>query len=136
LGSPEVSHLPEIFIGILYLSSAARLEPLWRSGPYSTMSKNAPDAVAFEAAAGRSHGISGSPAAGAKYKQKQGPPQWTLSSSGSTFCFSRFPSPTSKPATRFKRKDHKMLVDYILGGGVTLFLLVYLTYALVRPERF
>ena len=29
-----------------------------------------------------------------------------------------------------------MLVDYILGDGVTLFLLVYLTYALVRPERF
>jgi K+-transporting ATPase KdpF subunit len=29
-----------------------------------------------------------------------------------------------------------MLVDYILGGGVTLFLLVYLTYALIRPERF
>ncbi|MBM2714362.1 K(+)-transporting ATPase subunit F [Mesorhizobium caraganae] len=29
-----------------------------------------------------------------------------------------------------------MLVDYILGGGVTLFLLVYLTYALVRPEHF
>ncbi len=29
-----------------------------------------------------------------------------------------------------------MLVDYILGGGVTLFLLVYLTYAIVRPERF
>jgi K+-transporting ATPase KdpF subunit len=29
-----------------------------------------------------------------------------------------------------------MLVDYIIGGGVTLFLLVYLTYALVRPERF
>ncbi|MER9030445.1 K(+)-transporting ATPase subunit F [Mesorhizobium sp. M0674] len=29
-----------------------------------------------------------------------------------------------------------MLVDYILGGGVTFFLLVYLTYALVRPERF
>ncbi|MER9452088.1 MULTISPECIES: K(+)-transporting ATPase subunit F [Mesorhizobium] len=29
-----------------------------------------------------------------------------------------------------------MLVDYILGGSVTLFLLVYLTYALVRPERF
>ncbi|ESX06944.1 K(+)-transporting ATPase subunit F [Mesorhizobium sp. M0761] len=29
-----------------------------------------------------------------------------------------------------------MFVDYILGGGVTLFLLVYLTYALVRPERF
>ncbi|MGO4833263.1 K(+)-transporting ATPase subunit F [Rhizobiaceae sp. 2RAB30] len=29
-----------------------------------------------------------------------------------------------------------MLLDYLLGGGVTLFLLVYLTYALVRPERF
>ncbi len=29
-----------------------------------------------------------------------------------------------------------MLVDYALGAGVTLFLLVYLTYALVRPERF
>lgn len=29
-----------------------------------------------------------------------------------------------------------MLLEYLLGGGVTLFLLVYLTYALVRPERF
>ncbi|MBQ9351834.1 MULTISPECIES: K(+)-transporting ATPase subunit F [Phyllobacterium] len=29
-----------------------------------------------------------------------------------------------------------MTIDYILGGGVTLFLLAYLTYALVRPERF
>ena len=29
-----------------------------------------------------------------------------------------------------------MLVDYALGAAVTLFLLVYLTYALVRPERF
>lgn len=29
-----------------------------------------------------------------------------------------------------------MLVDYVLGGAVTAFLLVYLTYALVRPERF
>ncbi|TIX38508.1 MAG: K(+)-transporting ATPase subunit F [Mesorhizobium sp.] len=29
-----------------------------------------------------------------------------------------------------------MLIDYILGGTVTLFLLAYLTYALVRPERF
>jgi len=29
-----------------------------------------------------------------------------------------------------------MLVDYILGGGVTAVLLVYLTYALIRPERF
>jgi K+-transporting ATPase KdpF subunit len=29
-----------------------------------------------------------------------------------------------------------MLLDYILGGLVTIGLLVYLTYALVRPERF
>ena len=29
-----------------------------------------------------------------------------------------------------------MLVEYILGGLVTVFLLVYLTYALIRPERF
>ena len=29
-----------------------------------------------------------------------------------------------------------MLFDYILGGIVTVGLLAYLTYALVRPERF
>lgn len=29
-----------------------------------------------------------------------------------------------------------MLFEYILGGAVTAFLLAYLTYALVRPERF
>jgi K+-transporting ATPase ATPase F chain len=29
-----------------------------------------------------------------------------------------------------------MLVDYILGGIVTAILLVYLTWALLRPERF
>ncbi|KQU64059.1 K(+)-transporting ATPase subunit F [Aminobacter aganoensis] len=29
-----------------------------------------------------------------------------------------------------------MLFDYILAGGVTVFLLAYLTYALIRPERF
>lgn len=29
-----------------------------------------------------------------------------------------------------------MTIDYILGGGVTALLLVYLVYALVRPERF
>lgn len=29
-----------------------------------------------------------------------------------------------------------MFVEYALGGAVTAFLLVYLTYALVRPERF
>ena len=29
-----------------------------------------------------------------------------------------------------------MLFDYVLGGVVTVGLLIYLTYALVRPERF
>ena len=29
-----------------------------------------------------------------------------------------------------------MLIEYILGGVVTLGLLVYLVYALLRPERF
>lgn len=29
-----------------------------------------------------------------------------------------------------------MLVEYVLGGAVTVFLVAYLTYALVRPERF
>jgi K+-transporting ATPase ATPase F chain len=29
-----------------------------------------------------------------------------------------------------------MLVEYILGGLVTAALLIYLTYALLRPERF
>jgi K+-transporting ATPase KdpF subunit len=29
-----------------------------------------------------------------------------------------------------------MLIDFILGGAVSVVLLVYLTYALLRPERF
>jgi K+-transporting ATPase KdpF subunit len=29
-----------------------------------------------------------------------------------------------------------MFVEYVLGGIVTAALLVYLTYALLRPERF
>jgi K+-transporting ATPase KdpF subunit len=29
-----------------------------------------------------------------------------------------------------------MTFDYILGGAVTIGLLVYLAYALIRPERF
>jgi K+-transporting ATPase KdpF subunit len=29
-----------------------------------------------------------------------------------------------------------MVFDYVLGGLVTVILLVYLVYALVRPERF
>jgi K+-transporting ATPase KdpF subunit len=29
-----------------------------------------------------------------------------------------------------------MLFDYLLGGGVSLAILIYLVYALVRPEKF
>jgi K+-transporting ATPase KdpF subunit len=29
-----------------------------------------------------------------------------------------------------------MLIDYVLGGVVTAALLVYLVYALLRPEKF
>ncbi|HUN51803.1 MAG TPA: K(+)-transporting ATPase subunit F [Candidatus Sulfotelmatobacter sp.] len=29
-----------------------------------------------------------------------------------------------------------MLFDYLLGGGVSLAILIYLVYALMRPERF
>ncbi|MFC3219373.1 K(+)-transporting ATPase subunit F [Tianweitania populi] len=29
-----------------------------------------------------------------------------------------------------------MLIDYILGADVAVFIFAYLTYALVRPERF
>jgi len=29
-----------------------------------------------------------------------------------------------------------MLIDYILGGIVTIVLMVYLVYALINPERF
>lgn len=29
-----------------------------------------------------------------------------------------------------------MLIDYVLAGAVTALLLVYLVYALLRPERF
>jgi len=29
-----------------------------------------------------------------------------------------------------------MTLDLVLGGAVTLFIAVYLTYALIRPERF
>lgn len=29
-----------------------------------------------------------------------------------------------------------MIIDYILGGGVAVLLLIYLTVALTRPEKF
>ena len=29
-----------------------------------------------------------------------------------------------------------MTIDYVLGGAVTIGLLIYLVYALIRPEKF
>lgn len=29
-----------------------------------------------------------------------------------------------------------MIFDYVLGGAVTMFIVAYLIYALLRPERF
>ena len=33
-------------------------------------------------------------------------------------------------------EETAMMIDYALGGAVTLGLLAYLVYALLRPERF
>ena len=33
-------------------------------------------------------------------------------------------------------RETTMTLDYVLSGAVTVFLTVYLTYALLRPERF
>jgi K+-transporting ATPase KdpF subunit len=40
----------------------------------------------------------------------------------------------SLPATG--SEEFAMIVDYALGGIVSIVLLVYLVYALLRPERF
>jgi K+-transporting ATPase KdpF subunit len=34
------------------------------------------------------------------------------------------------------RSDVTAMFDYILGGIVTVVIMVYLVYALIRPERF
>jgi K+-transporting ATPase KdpF subunit len=35
-----------------------------------------------------------------------------------------------------KSCEEPVLIDYILGGGVTVVVMIYLVYALIRPERF
>ena len=47
---------------------------------------------------------------------------------------SQLPSFTRLPATACRGRA--VIFDYVLGGAVTLGLLVYLAYALIRPERF
>jgi K+-transporting ATPase KdpF subunit len=44
------------------------------------------------------------------------------------------PSFTSSPATG--SEEAAMLFDYTMGGAVTFGLLIYLVYALTRPEKF
>jgi K+-transporting ATPase KdpF subunit len=40
------------------------------------------------------------------------------------------------PRATASEEPHPMIIDYALGGIVTVGLLAYLVYALVRPERF
>lgn len=42
----------------------------------------------------------------------------------------------SQAAGRSKHEEEEMVFDYLLGGGVTIFVTGYLIYALLRPERF
>jgi K+-transporting ATPase KdpF subunit len=35
-----------------------------------------------------------------------------------------------------KKCEASMLFDYLLGGAASLIILVYLVYALIRPEKF
>lgn len=55
------------------------------------------------------------------------------SSSSSRSRFSFLPPPTSLRASGW---SSQMNLDYIVGSIVTAGLLVYLTYALLRPEKF
>ena len=54
--------------------------------------------------------------------------------SASALASSRSRSATPTPATG--SEEASMIFDYSLAGLVTAGLLIYLTYALLRPERF
>src|SRR5579871_5883923 len=56
----------------------------------------------------------------------------STSPSGRSFCC--YASATPSPATR--SRPAAMAFDMILGGVVTVFVLGYLIFALIRPERF
>ena len=59
---------------------------------------------------------------------------WTSSCWPSRSASSRFRSATPSPVTG--SEEDFMLFDYSLAALVTLGLMIYLTYALLRPERF
>jgi K+-transporting ATPase KdpF subunit len=40
------------------------------------------------------------------------------------------------PSSAIAFEEYPMIIDYVLGAIVTAGLLVYLVYALIRPERF
>ena len=46
------------------------------------------------------------------------------------------PCPSLTPSVATVSEESPMLVEYILGGVVTVALLIYLVYALLRPEQF
>jgi K+-transporting ATPase KdpF subunit len=54
-------------------------------------------------------------------------------SSASRSCFSSSPPRTSSRASGW---SEDVTIDYVIGLLVTVGLLVYLTYALLRPEKF
>jgi len=47
---------------------------------------------------------------------------------------SSWPSPTRTPAT--DSEDTAVILDYILGSALSVVLIGYLVYALLRPEKF
>jgi len=61
-------------------------------------------------------------------------PCWTSSCWPWDSASSPYRLPTHSAA--IASEESPMLVEYILGGLVTVALLIYLTYALLRPERF
>ena len=60
---------------------------------------------------------------------------WTWSYSPVASASSSSRSPTLTVAI-VSRERAPMLIEYVLGGVVTAALLVYLIYALLRPEKF
>jgi len=66
----------------------------------------------------------------------------TVSNSYGHLCqIEAWPSRSSGPGILHWRHDKAptgddMVVDYILGGAVTIFITAYLVYALLFPERF
>ena len=51
---------------------------------------------------------------------------------GAAFCM----SVSSTPSPAIVCRTEPMILDYVLGGLVTVFLLAYLVVALLKPERF